>query len=163
MHFVDQVNGNSVASRNENADRTVDVLRFPMHSYNYRQLIEVQIPPQAPANRALWVVLTLWREKDGDYVPQEILASDHRLLSDTQVILDELIIPSPSTSSSADALALFDNGFTLAAVDLPEYARAGETLNIPVCLAQRGTRPFRGLHVQFLHFGHEESGDLVGL
>ena len=87
---------------------------------------------------------------------QEILASDHRLLSDTQVILDELIIPSPSTSSSADALAVFDNGFTLDAVDLPEYARAGETLAIPVSWRSdvKGSED----HVQFLHFGHEESG-----
>ena len=156
VHFVDQVNGNSVASRNKNADRTVDRLRISIHSYNYPQLIEVSIPPQAPANRVLWVVLTLWREKDGDYVLQKILSSDHRLLSDTQVILDELIIPSPSSSSSADALANFDNGFSLDAVDLPEYARAGETLTIP--FAWRSEEQGREDYIQFLHLGHQESG-----
>ena len=118
--------------------------------------MKVEIPPQAPANRALWVVLTLWREKDGEYVLQEILASDHRLLSDTQVILDELIIPSPSASSSADALAVFDNGFTLDAVDLPEYARAGEALSLP--FAWLSEEQGREDYIQFLHLGHQESG-----
>ena len=156
VHLVDQVSGNSVASRNQNADRRVESLHFSSYRDIYRQQIVVQFPPQAPANRALWVVLTLWREKDGDYVLQKILASDHRLLSDTQVILDELIIPSRSASSSADALAVFDNGFALDAVDLPEYARAGETLTIPV--SWRSDVRGREDHVQFLHFGHEESG-----
>ena len=157
IHLVDQISGDSIASRNDYVDRK-DIVWPKRRGYVplYRQSMEVEIPPQAPVNRALWVVLLLWREKDGDYVLQEILASDHRLLSDTQVILDELIIPSPSASSSADALAVFDNGFTLDAVELPEYARAGETLNIPVSWRSdvKGSED----HVQFLHFGHEESG-----
>ena len=157
IHLVDQVSGDSVASHDEWADHQSGFwLLAPDDSPVFRHYMEFRIPPQAPVNHALWVVLTLWREKDGDYVLQEIRASDHRLLSDTQVILDELIIPSPSTSSSADALAAFDNGFTLDAVDLPEYARAGETLTIPFSW----TSDVRGRedHVQYLHFGHEESG-----
>ena len=158
VHLVDLVSGDSVASHDEWADHQSGFwLLAPDDSPVFRHYMEFRIPPQAPANRALWVVLTLWREKDGDYVLQEILASDHRLLSDTQVILDELIIPSPSTSSSADALALFDNGFTLAAVDLPEYARAGETLTIP--FAWRSEEQGREDYIQFLHLGHQESGD----
>ena len=157
VHLVDQSSGESVASRDAYVDQQpVGRLLAPGGAHIYRQLIEVQIPPQAPANRALWVVLTLWREKDGEYVLQEILASDHRLLSDTQVILDELIIPSPSTSSSATPLAIFDNGFTLDAVDIPARARSGATLTIPFSW----TSDVRGRedHVQYLHFGHEESG-----
>ena len=157
VHLVDQSSGESVASRDAYVDqRPVGRLLAPGGAHIYRQLMKVEIPPQAPANRALWVVLTLWREKDGEYVLQDILASDHRLLSDTQVILDELIIPSPSASSSADALAVFDNGFTLDAVDLPEYARAGEALSLP--FAWLSEEQGREDYIQFLHLGHQESG-----
>ena len=161
VHLVDQVSGNSVASRNQNADRRVESLHFSSYRDIYRQQIVVQFPPHVPANRALWIVLTLWREKDGDYVLQKILASDHRLLSDTQVILDELIIPSPSASSSADARAVFDNGFTLDAVDLPEYARAGEALSLP--FAWLSEEQGREDYIQFFAFGSPRERHLVGL
>ena len=69
--------------------------------------MELEIPPAA-ANRALWVVLTVWRERrNGEYVSQKVLASDHQLLDDTQVILGELALPAatPATCSHAPSPA----------------------------------------------------------
>ena len=161
VHLVDQSSGESVASRDAYVDQQpVGRLLAPGGAHIYRQLIEVQIPPQAPANRALWVVLTLWREKDGEYELQEILASDHRLLSDSQVVLGEIVLPAVSAGPAPVTLAVFDNGFSLDAVDLPERARPGETLTIPVFW--RSDVAGREDYVQFLHFGHNESGTWWG-
>ena len=157
VHLVDQSSGESVASRDAYVDQQpVGRLLAPGGAHIYRQLIEVQIPPQAPANRALWVVLTLWREKDGEYELQEILASDHRLLSDSQVVLGEIVLPAVSAGPAPVTLAVFDNGFSLDAVDLHERARPGETLTIPVFW--RSEVAGREDFVQFLHFSHNESG-----
>ena len=119
--------------------------------------MEVEIPPDAPTNRALWLVLTLWREENGDFVRQNILSSDLQLLSDTQVILDEFVLkastPLPETNT---ALASFENGFTLEDVELPERSRAGESMSIAV--AWRSAQRSDDNYIQFLHLGHEESG-----
>ena len=56
----------------------------------------MEIPPQAAPNRALYAVLKVWREKDGEYVHQRIIDSDHPLLDDTQVVLGELRSPPPA-------------------------------------------------------------------
>ncbi|MCY4540082.1 MAG: hypothetical protein OXE52_17855, partial [Chloroflexi bacterium] len=53
-------------------------------------------------------------------------------------------------------LAVFDNGFALEAVDLPESAGLGETLSIN--FAWRSEAEGREDYVQFLHLGHEETG-----
>ncbi len=159
IHLVDQVNGDSVASRDEWADRQHGVwLLGPKYVPTYRQWMEVKIALNAPTNRALWVVLTLWRKGDGDFVRQKILASDHKQLHETQVVLGELVLPATSAASSTTVpLAVFDNGFTLETVDLPERAKAGETLSIP--LAWISDEDGHEDHTQFLHLGHEESGD----
>ena len=120
--------------------------------------MELEIPPQTPVNRAFWIVLTLWREQDGEYVRQKILASDQHLLDDTQVVLDELVLPpAVSTATPTDPTALFDNGFALDAAELPPSVRPGETLNIR--FDWRSDVDEREDYVQFLHLGHEEGGD----
>ena len=156
VHLVDQASGDSVASRDTWTD---DNMGFRLASHKlpiFRHYMEVQIPPQA-ANRALWIVLALWREKDGEYIHQRVLASDRQLLDDTQVILDELVIPAVSTVRSPDvSLAIFDSGFALDDVDMPERARPGEILAIP--FSWHSDIDGQEDYTQFLHLGHQESG-----
>ena len=154
VHLVDQVSEESVASHSEWADHRLEFLLGPGYVPVYRQRVKIEIPPQAPANRALWIVLTLWRKQGNEFVRQKVLASDLQLLDDTQVILNELVSPAVSAAS---ATAIFDNGFALDAVDLPESAQPGKTLTIP--FTWRSNTDGREDHVQFLHFRHEASGD----
>ena len=120
--------------------------------------MEVDIPPQTQVNRALWVVLTLWRDKRGEIVRQKIVASDLQLLNDTQVVLGELVLPAMPAASPTAQVAIFDNSFTLEAVDMPEHAQAGDTLSIP--FGWRSDADGSQDYVQFLHFVHQESGAL---
>ncbi len=157
IHLIDQVSGDSTASRNEYLNRK-DKVSDLSHDYRpiYRQSVEVEIPPQAPVNRALWIVLTHWREEGGEFDRQKILESDHRLLDDKQVVLGELVLRDDSAASSTVPLAVFDNGFALETVDLPERAQAGETLTIAI--AWHSDKDSEEDYTQFLHFIHEESG-----
>ena len=124
----------------------------------YRQWVDLDRLTEAPVNRAYWIVLTLWRNEGDEYVPQMIRYSDHQLLDDTQVILGELTLRAESsTPAPRDPLAVFNNGFTLDAVDMPERARAGESLTMAV--AWRSDVNGSEDHAQFLHLGHEESGE----
>ena len=131
IHLIDQVTGESVASLDEWAGRQHGFWLFgPDYAPVFRQWMRMNIPPAAPPNRAHWIVLSLWRDGDGDFIRQTVLSSDLNQLSDTQVVLGELTIPAPPDASPADPLAHFDNGFTLDTVSLPESARPGEILNI---------------------------------
>ena len=128
IHLVDQVSGGSLASRDDWADRNQSFWPFgPDYSPVFLQWMEVEIPPQAPTNRALWVVLTLWRDQGEGFVRQKVLNSDHQLLNDTQVVLGELVLRAGSAGASIASLAEFDNGIFLDAVEMPERAQAGET------------------------------------
>ena len=157
ISLIDQASLASVARRNTYTHERLDSWESPDNTIVYRQWVEVEIPPDAPTNRALWLVLTLWREENGDFVRQNILSSDLQLLSDTQVILDEFVLkastPLPETNT---ALASFENGFTLEDVELPERSRAGESMSIAV--AWRSAQRSDDNYIQFLHLGHEESG-----
>ena len=158
VHLVDQVSGDSIASRDEYASRWDDFEIAQSYGRIYRQRIALEIPPQTPVNRAFWIVLTLWRKQGDEFVRQRVIASDLQLLDDTQVVLDELVLPAVSTAAPpATPIALFDNGFMLDAVDLPERAQPGETLNIP--FAWHSDIHGQEDYAQFLHLGHEESGD----
>ena len=159
MHLVDQSSGQSIASRDEYADlRPVGRLLAPGGAHIYRQWMKVEIPPQTATNRALWLALTLWRDANGDFVRQKVLASDLQLLSETQVVLDEMVLPADSPAPSTVPVAVFDNGFTLDTVDMLENARPGEILSIP--FAWRGDTSESEDLVQFLHFVNEENGTL---
>ena len=100
--MVDQVRGGkSVVSSDNWADHQFGFwLLGPDYAPLYREWIEVVFPPQVPVNRALWAVLTLWRKIDGEFMPQAVLSSDHRLLDETQVVLGELVLPAKSTDSA---------------------------------------------------------------
>jgi hypothetical protein len=157
VHLVDQVSGESVASQDRWATREhAFYLSGKSYLRVYYQLLRVTIPPDAPANRALWVVFTLWQKYGESFVPMKILSSNQRLLSDTQVVLGELVLPLDSSSSPAHTQAIFDEAFRLGAVELPERAQAGGTLRVPFTWsADIGAAED---YAQFLHFVHEESG-----
>ena len=158
IRLVDQVSGDSVASRDTsvNHDRT-----FKLFSERfirvYVQEIEIDIPPQTPVNRALWVVLTLWRDLAGEFAPEQVISSDRQLLDESQVVLGEIVLPAATVRSRTFPVAEFDNGFSLDAVDMPESATPGETLAIR--FTWYAVKPGREDHVQFLHLGHEASGN----
>ena len=152
IHLVDQVTGESVASRDEWADRQHGIwLLGADFSPIHRQWMDLNIPPEAPVNRAYWVVLTLWRRKEGEeFKRQKVLSSDLQLLDDRQVVLSELVLPALESGWSAFPLATFDNGFALEAVDLPDRAQPGETL--AVAFSWRSAAAGTDDYSQFLHF-----------
>ena len=155
--LVDQATGDTIASQSQYMKDHRANARSPGFVHLYRHSMDIRIPPQAPVNRALWVVLSVWREEGGAFVTQEVTESDLQLLDDTQVVLGELVLPAVSADTSTAALAVFDKGFALETVDMPERAQAGETLRIP--FSWRSDEDARADHLQFLQFGNVESGD----
>ena len=159
LHLVDQVTGDSIASRNQWADRShLGFLTGKSYTPVFEQPFALKIPPEAPTNRALWLVMTVWRKDGGDFVYQKILESDRRLLSDTQVVVDELVLRPETVPSSTTPVAAFDGGIALDGFDLPERAQAGETMR--VAFRWRMDADGSEDYVQFLHFFNQESGTL---
>ena len=156
LHLIDQASGTSIASHERHTRSQKRLLSAPSYAHIYRKRMAIEIPPEAPANRAYWIVLSLWRDEGGEFTSQRILESDHQLLSETQVILGEFALPAASDAVSAAPLAIFDNSFILGEVELPQRARLGETLNIS--FAWRADADGSDEYVQFLHLGHVESG-----
>ena len=155
--LVDQATGESLANQDKWADRLSYNWFFGLDQVPvYRQAMEIDFPPLIPTNRALWVVLTLWRKEGDVYVRQKIISSDSPLLSETQVILSEFVMQAEPVASSSIPIARFENGFTLDAANVPERAQAGETM--PILFAWRTDGDGRENFVQFLHLGHEASG-----
>ncbi len=157
IHLLDQVSGDSVASYDDFVDRK-DIVWPKRRGFVplYRQAIDLAITSQVPTNNAFFVVLSLWRYNDGSYARQQIVASDLELIGDTQLLLGELIIPSSPTASPRAPLAAFDNGFALDTIALPERARPGDALS--VSFTWRSDVASQEDTVQFLHFGHVETG-----
>ncbi len=157
VHLVDQQTGASIASADALID---DHYVWKELELVYRQQIMVKIPPEAQANQALWLVLTLWLEEDGDYLPRTITTSDRQVLGEGQVVLSELALPAETNTSAARKQYVFDNGFALDRVKLPASAIAGASLSINFAWSSDvdGDEDI----VQFLHFHHEESGESWG-
>ena len=160
IHLVDQVSGESVAGSDEWADLQHSIWPFGAdYSPLYRQSMRLSVSPEAPVNRAYWIVLTLWRRNQGEFKRQKVLSSDLRLLDDRQVVLQELALPAlPALKSGppASPVAAFDNGFTLENVVLPKSARIGDFM--PVAVSWSSTTDGDDNYIQFLHLGHEDSG-----
>ena len=154
VHLVDQQSGVSVAG----ADALInDQFLWRKMEVVYRQQIRVEIPPEAQPNRALWLVLTLWREEDGGYLPSTIAMSDRQELGQGQVVLSELVLTAETKTTGAEGQYVFDNGFALGRVELPSSAIAGASL--PINFAWSSDADGGEDIVQFLHFYHEESGE----
>ncbi len=158
IHLVDQVSGESVAGFDGWGDRQHGFwLLGPNYAPVHGQWMEARLPPETPSNRALSVVLTLWRKKGGQFKPYNVRASDQPLLNEAQVALGERVLTAEASASQAAPLAVFDNGFALAAVDLPERAQPGNALSMS--FTWRSDVDSQEDHVQFLHLGREESGE----
>ena len=157
IHVIDQASGDSLHHNNKYA-HLGHLMVGPGASLTYRQKSAMRLPQQLPANRAYWIVLTLWRSAGRAFAKQKILASDHPLLGDTQVVLSEFALPAGSAApASLVPRAAFDNGFILEAVDLPMRAQAGETL--PIVFSWRSEVDGGIEYTQFLHLGHVDSGE----
>ncbi|MCY3832175.1 MAG: hypothetical protein OXG85_04100 [Chloroflexi bacterium] len=158
LHLVDQASGRSLASTDDNASRRVnwETPAWPRR-WIYQQTLNLSIPADKHANRALWLLLSLWREQNGEHIPQKVLSSGLPQLSDTQIIVGELVLPVESPASSTAPLSQFDNGFALVSASMPQQAKTGETL--PVTFTWRASKSGAEEYVQFLHLKHEETGE----
>ena len=127
IHMIDMATQNSVASFDEHFDKKYKVSKSK-HDFKplYLQTPELITPLNLPANRAFRIVLTLWRERDGEFQREKILSSDLPLLGEAQVILGEWVIPKEPTALPNTLLATFDTGFVLEAADLPDRVIAGD-------------------------------------
>ena len=102
LHLVDPISGEAVFSYFQQAHTPSGFPLFgPDYESIYRNWIDIKIPPQILAKRALWVALRTGKERGKGEL--SILASDHPLLDDTQVVLGELrsLTFSPARNSSA--------------------------------------------------------------
>ena len=92
IRLVDQVTGDFVADMEARADKPFGFLLAPDYNHLYGQAFELEIPPETPMSGALWIVLTLWREQDGEYLYEGLVASDHQLLADKQIVPGEVTL-----------------------------------------------------------------------
>ena len=160
IHLVDQVSGDSIASQDKMLSPQLKFLMGPGYVPAYRQWVKVVIPPETPAKRALWILLTLWRKEGDEFIRQRIIESDHRTLAASQVILGEMVLQEDAAASPAAAVARFENGFFLDAFDMPPSAQASE--NLPITFYWRSDEAGSEELIQFLHIGYvsalEEGG-----
>ena len=158
IHLVDQVSRESLASDDKRADQRHSISFLSPDAWHiYRTTVDVNYPEGIPRNRALWVVLTLWREIDGEFVSQAILSGDLQALGEAQVVLGELALPAESPPAPSTPLIQFDNCFGLLGMVLPERAHAGADLSMSV--VWRSICESNIDYVQFLHLQHQESGE----
>ena len=151
VQVVDQANGNVYAVHEHWSRKTAEQWREDGHYSEDKQ--KMWIPEDVPGRRALWLVFSLWEQNvAGDFVTIPITSSDQFLLSDTQIVLRELILPETTLDFS------FGKSFILRDTAIPPSARVGETLVIPFTWQANadGDEDW----VQFLHFVHEETGAL---
>ena len=130
IQLMDLASRETLASRDENVTVLAGAVLGPFYMPIFRQSVQLSLPPEARANRAYWVLLRLWREKQGTFASQNVLNSDRQTLGDRQVLLTELVVPAAPIDAPAVARARFDNGFALYAADVPESASPAETLSL---------------------------------
>ena len=155
--LIDQASGEAIARTDAHSDKQVGWLFAPGQAHIYRQRIQVDMPPSAPPNRALWIALAAWREVGDAFPPQAVLESDLRRLGDTALLLDELVVRAPPLPAASSPLGKFANGFALESVDMPAVAMAGDVL--PIRFSWRSDVDAAEDYGQFLHLGHVASGE----
>jgi len=160
IHLVDQVSGSSLVSHDTYLHQRLEFLLAPGYLPVYRQWSKLVFPRAAPANRALWITLALWRAEGGAYLPLPVITSDHRQLNDSQAILNELVLKTETARISLERIAQFENGFALEQVGLPESAQNGQTLD--VTFWWRSDKDETEDLAQFLHFIPAENGQQWG-
>ncbi len=158
LHLVDQVSGASYVGVDDSGRRNHLIpYRIFGERYTYKQWLGFDIPPTVPRNRALWLLLTTWQEQEQVFLRQSIISSDFPLLDDSQVILGELVVQEMDGPSASSPVAFFENGLSLDLAEMPSRAHAGEILSIRFAWTSEQTTMED--YAQFLHFGHELSGD----
>ncbi len=153
IQLMDLASRRTLASRDENVTVLAGAVLGPFYMPIFRQSVQLSLPSEARANRAYWVLLRLWREKQGTFASQNVLNSDRQTLGDRQVLLTELVVPAAPIDAPAVPRARFDNGFALYAADVPESASPAETLSL--AMTWRAEAEDRQDYTQFLHFIHE--------
>ncbi len=156
VQLLDQEGKAVVAETNRRSDRKEDKWQ-PGIRHFYIQNILLALPEDIPTNRALWLVLSFWKIEGDGFGLLPVGFSDHPLLGETHVILDEVVFPETVASASlAEAPGRFANGFVLQAASIPERAQAGEALEVTFRWGtdSAGSEDW----MQFLHFEHDESG-----
>ena len=157
LHLVDQASGSSVAQLDEWAQMQHGTwFLLPGYAHVYRHWTRMKLERRLRDNRAMWIVLSLWRERAGEFIPQRILASDAQLLDETQVVLDELVLPRQSSPRSDSPLARFPGGLALGGFDMPMRAAASQSL--PIAFSWQADAAGGDDLIQFLHLIHIESG-----
>ena len=161
LHLVDQVSGISYAGVDASGRRNH---RLPYwiakREYIYKQWLDIEFPltaPPPPRNRALWLVLTTWRKQNGEFPSLEIEHSDYPLLGGNQVIVGELVLEAAGGPQQDNPVAFFEPGIVLERAEFPQRGRAGESL--PFGFEWRSAEAVEQDLVQFLHLGHEASGE----
>lgn len=157
VHLIDQASGASVVSRHVHSELQFYLLQIPGFTHVYRQHIVLDIPPDTPRNRAYWLTLAIWRERGDEFIVQHIGSSDHKLLGDEQIVLDEFVLSAEDALPDAASLAVFENGIALSAAELPERASPGAAL--PIRFTWTAADAPGESYVQFLHLGHQASGE----
>lgn len=158
LHLLDQASGSTLAGKDEYVTVAGGSVLGPAYLPIFRQTLRLSLPPEARANRGYWLVLRLWREVDGAFISQRALASDRRTLSETQIVLDELVVPAAPVATSGVPSARFDTGFVFYAADVPASASPAESLNL--AMTWRADAAGEQDYTQFLHLVHEENGAL---
>lgn len=91
VHLVDPISGETVASADKLADPFPGFWMLkPGDAPLYRHWMDLAIPPETASNRAFWITLSIWRRQAAERAQLRILTSDRNLLSEEQVILQEL-------------------------------------------------------------------------
>ncbi len=158
IHLLDQASGSTLTSQDEYVTVDGGSVLGPFYLPIFRQTLQLSLPPETRANRAYWVVLRLWREGDGAFVSQKALASDRQMLSETQIALDELVVPAAPIATDGVPRARFDNGLVLYAANSPTSASPAETLSL--AMTWRADTDGEHDYTQFLHLVNEETGEL---
>ena len=155
--LVDQVTGAELARRDRFSRGQLLWYMGAGWRSLYRETVQVLLPPDLPQNRAYWIALTQWRERDGLYATQALERSDLPSLSGMQLVLGEYLRPDMQSAAAGPPLAKFSNGYHLMSADLPSSAKAGDGL--PITFAWQSDAEGTEDLIQFLHLGHSESGE----
>ncbi len=159
IHLVDQVTGQSVAAADARAIHSnwIQIYESDLSSTYRLTLPVIHLGLLDSTNRATWIVLTIWREQEGKFIPIPVTASDLALLTNTQVILGEIVRPAHERRATSTPLARLPRGLTLADANMPTRATAGQRLSITFTWISE-----HGDHVdmsQFLHMRHLQSDE----
>ncbi len=122
------------------------------------QAVTLELPADVPSNHAITLSLSAWEYSGQSALrPLPVRHSDHPLLGNSHIILDEFVLPLQSEQASqTEALATFANGFLLNEASFPEQTRAGDELNVTFNWGAEsaGSEDY----IQYLHFFHDDSG-----